>query len=170
VSGVAEVGFSPNTPNMGRAVRFPSAGWRDGSGKLERDKLAAAVGAAMAKAMSATVSATTWEPVMGELSVELKRPDESVPGLKLAQVITLSVVVAPESLTASPQSILWIESITSRIADERSPPRLTFTAAQGDEGGEGQTSEPDGSDALPEAVAAALKGKTWDSDTDQWRK
>lgn len=170
VSGVAEVGFSPNTPNMGRAVRFPSAGWRDSGGKLERDKLAAAVGAAMAKAMSATVGATTWEPVMGELSVELKRPDESVAGLKLAQVITISVVVGPESLTANQQSILWIESITSRIADERSPPRLTFTAAQGDEGGEGQTSEPDGSDALPEAVAAALKGKTWDSDTDQWRK
>ena len=107
---------------------------------------------------------------MGELSVELKRPDESVAGLKLAQVITISVVVAPESLTANQQSILWIESITSRIVDERSPPRLTFTTSQGDEGGEGQASEPDGSDALPEAVAAALKGKTWDSDNDQWRK
>jgi hypothetical protein len=170
VSGVAEVGFSPNTPNMGRAVRFPSAGWRDGSGKLERDKLAAAVSAAMAKAMSATVGTTNWEPLMGELSVELKRPDESVPGFKLVQVITISVVVAPEALTANQQSILWIESITSRIADERSPPRLTFTTSQGDEGGEGQANEPDGSDGLPEAVAAALKGKTWDSDSDQWRK
>jgi hypothetical protein len=169
VAGVAEVGFSPNTPNMGRAVRFPSAGWRDGGGKLERDKLAAAVGAAMAKTMSATVGATTWDPVMGELSVELKRPDESVAGLKLTQVITISVVVAPESLTSNQQSILWIESITSRITDERTP-RLTFTTNQGDEGGEGQASEPDGSDALPEAVASALKGKTWDSDTDQWRK
>jgi hypothetical protein len=169
VAGVAEVGFSPNTPNMGRAVRFPSAGWRDGGGKLERDKLAAAVGAAMAKTMSATVGATTWDPVMGELSVELKRPDESVAGLKLTQVITISAVVAPESLTSNQQSILWIESITSRITDERTP-RLTFTTNQGDEGGEGQASEPDGSDALPEAVASALKGKTWDSDTDQWRK
>jgi hypothetical protein len=170
VPGVAEVGFSPNTPNMGRAVRFPSAGWRDGSGKLERDKLAAAVGAAMAKAMSATAAAAAWEPVMGELTVELKRPDESIAGLKLTQIITISAVVAPESLTTNQQSILWIESISSRIADERSPPRLTFTTNQGDEGGEGQASEPEGSDALPEAVAAALKGKTWDSDTDQWRK
>ncbi|MBX9773675.1 MAG: hypothetical protein K2Y71_04605 [Xanthobacteraceae bacterium] len=170
VSGVAEVGFSPNTPNMGRAVRFPSAGWRDGGGKLERDKLAAAVAAAMAKAMGATVGATTWDPVMGELSIELKRPDESVAGLKLSQIITVSTVVAPESLTNNQQSILWIESINSRIADERSPPRLTFTTNQGDEGGEGQNSEPEGSDALPDAVATALKGKTWDSDSDQWRK
>jgi hypothetical protein len=170
VSGVTVVGFSTNTPNMGRAVRFPSAGWRDGGGKLERDKLAAAVAAAMAKAMSATVNATTWDPLMGELSIELKRPDESVPGLKLVQVITISSVVSPESLTSNQQSILWIESIGSRIADERSPPRLSFTSNQGDEGGEGQASEPEGSDALPEAVAAALKGKTWDSDGDHWRK
>ena len=107
---------------------------------------------------------------MGELTIELKRPDESIAGLKLAQIITISVVVAPESLSSNQQSILWIESITSRIADERSPPRLTFSVAQGDEGGEGQVSEPEGSDALPEAVAAALKGKTWDGDTDQWRQ
>ena len=107
---------------------------------------------------------------MGELSVELKRPDESVPGLKLAQVVTISVVVAPESLTANQQSILWIESITSRIVDERPRAAPDVHDSQGDEGGEGQASEPEGSDALPEAVAAALKGKIWDSDNDQWRK
>ena len=56
VPGVAEIGFSPNAPNMQRAIRFPSAGWRDAAGKLDRDKLAAAVGAAMAKAMSATAA------------------------------------------------------------------------------------------------------------------
>lgn len=169
VSGVTEAGFSPNTPNMGRAVRFPSTGWRDGAGKLERDKLAAAVGAGMAKAMSATVSATSWEPVMGELSVELKRPDESVAGLKLAQIITISVVVAPESLTSNQHSILWIESVGSRIVDERAPPRLTFALPQSEEGGEGQQ-EPEGSDALPGAVAAVLKGVTWDPEKDEWRR
>lgn len=169
VSGVAEVGFSSNTPNMGRAVRFPSAGWRDGAGKLDRDKLAAAVAAAMAKAMSATVGSTSWDPVMGELSVELKRPDDSIVGLKLTQLVTISAVVAPESLSSNQQSILWIESIISRIADERPAPRLTFSLNQSDEGGEAQ-GEPEGSDALPEAVAAALKGTVWDSDKDQWRK
>jgi len=170
VSGVTEIGFSPNTPTMQRAVRFPSAGWRDAAGKLQRDKLAAAVGAAMAKAMSATVNATSWDATMGELSVELKRPDESVVGLKLAQLVTISIVVAPESLASNQQSILWIENITSRIVDERPVPRLTFSLAQPDEGGEGQTNEPEGSDSLPEAVAAALKGVLWDSDKDQWRQ
>ena len=170
VPTVTEIGFSPNPPNMQRAVRFPSAGWRDGTGKLDRDKLAAAVGAAMAKAMSATLNSTSWDATMGELSVELKRPEETVPGLKLVQVVTVSAVVAPESLASNQQSILWIESVTSRIADERPAPSLTFSPTQPDEGGEGQSNEPDGSDGLADAVAAALKGAPWDSDQDQWRQ
>ena len=169
VPGVTEAGFSSNTPNMARAVRFPSAGWRDGAGKLDRDKLAAAVGAAFAKAMSATVSSTSWDPTMGELAVELKRPDETIPGLKLTQVITITAVIAPESLSSNQQSILWVESITPRIVDDRPAPRLTFSLTQPDEGGEGQASEPEGTDALPAAVAAALKGALWDPDKDQWR-
>jgi hypothetical protein len=168
VPGVTEVGFSPNPPNMQRAVRFPSAGWRNGAGKLERDKLAAAIGAAMAKSMAATLNATSWDALMGELTVELKRPDESIPGLKVAQIITVTIVIAPDSLSSKEHSILWIESITPRIVDERPPPRLTFSFSQNDEG-EGAV-EPDGSDALPEAVAAALKGVPWDLEKEQWRQ
>lgn len=169
VSGVAEVGFSSNTPNMQRAILFPSAGWRDGSGKLDRDKLAAAVSKAMAGAMSATAGTATWDPAMGELSVEVKRPDETVAGLKLAQIVTATIVIAPESLTSNQRSILWIESITARIADERTPPRLTFAPMQTDDS-ESQSSEPEGSDELADAVAAALKGVLWDSDKEQWRQ
>jgi hypothetical protein len=168
VSGVSEAGFSSNTPNMQRAVRFPSAGWRDGAGKLDRDKLAAAVGAAMAKAMAATVNATSWDATMGELAVELKRPDESIPGLKLTQIITITAVIAPESPSSNRQSILWIEGITPRIVDDRPAPRLTFANPPSDEGGEGQANEPEGTEGLPAAVAAALKGSLWDGDKEQW--
>lgn len=169
VKGVTDIGFSAVTPNMARALRFPSASWRDSAGKLDRDKLAAAVAAAMAKSMTATVSSTSWDPVMGDLSVELKRSDESIPGLKLTEIVTASAVIAPESLSSNQQSLMWIENITSRLVDERPAPRLNFSTTQPDEESGGQ-SEPDGSDALPEAVAAALKGVTWDSDTDQWRQ
>jgi hypothetical protein len=88
--------------------------------------------------------------------------------LKLAQVISISIVVAPESLSANQQSILWIESITQRIVDERPAPNLTFSPTQPDEGGEGQPNEPEGSEGLPAAVAAALKGTPWDPEKDQW--
>jgi len=168
VPGVIEVGFSPNPPNMLRAVRFPSAGWRDVAGKLERDKLAATIGAAMAKAMAATLGSTSWDATLGELSVELKRPDETVKGLALTQLVTVLIVVAPESLSSKQHSILWIESINARVVDERPEPRLTFSLA--DEGGEDQANEPEGSDSLPAAVAAALNGTPWDSDRDQWRR
>ncbi|MPZ40281.1 MAG: hypothetical protein GEU95_19920 [Rhizobiales bacterium] len=169
VPGVTEVGFSPNPPNMQRAVRFPSAGWRDASGKLDRDKLGAAIGAAMAKAMSATLVSTSWDATMGELTVELKRPDEPVAGLKLAQLVTILTVVGPESLSSNRQSIVWIEAIASRIVDERPSPNLTFSIATEDSS-EGQTSEPEDSDSLPDAIAAALKGVSWDSDKEQWRR
>jgi hypothetical protein len=88
--------------------------------------------------------------------------------LKLAQVVTVTIVIAPESLTSNQRTILWIESVSARIADERAPPRLTFAPMQPDDS-EGQPSEPEGSDELPDAVAAALKGVTWDSDKEQWR-
>lgn len=170
VSGVTAIGFSPAGPNMQRAMRFPSAGWRDAAGKLERDKLAAALSTALAKAMSATVNAMTWDAVMGELVVELKRPDETVAGVKLTQLVSVTMVVAPESLTSNQQSILWIESIAGRMVDERAPPRLTFAPQQPDETGEGQTAEPEGSDGLPDAVATALKGVLWDLDKERWRQ
>ena len=47
--------------------------------------------------------------------------------------MTISAVVAPESLSSNQQSILWIETITARIVDERPAPRLTFSLPQADE-------------------------------------
>ncbi len=168
IPGVTAAGFPATTPNMQRAIRFPSAGWRDAAGRLDRDKFAAAVGAAMAKVMSATVSATSWNNLMGELTVEMKRPEESIAGLKLTEVVTVTAIVAPESLSSNQQSILWIEAITARIADERPAPRLEFSQSQ-PENGE-QSNDPDGSDDLPDGLAAALKGQTWDSDNDRWQR
>ena len=167
VAAITEAGFSPNPPNMQRAVRFPSAGWRDGSGKLDREKFAAAIGKAAADVMSATVGSTTWDPVLGELAIEVKRPDTSVPDLKLTQIITVAIVVAPESLASNQRSIAWVESIAARPVDERPAPRLTFAPVASDEGADGQ--EPEGSDGLVEAIAGALKGALWDSDKEQWR-
>jgi len=168
VPGVAAAGFVANPPNMQRAVRFPSAGWRDADGALDREKFGAAVAAAMAKAMAATVSATSWDNTMGELMITLKRPDETVAGLTLTQTISITAVVAPESPGSRQRSILWIEGVTARILDDRPAPRLEFSQPASDEGEEGGSNEPAGSDELPDAVAAALKGVTWDSDKERW--
>jgi len=44
VPGLIEVGFSSNTPNMQRAIRFPSAGWRDAQAAPARQEAAAVDG------------------------------------------------------------------------------------------------------------------------------
>lgn len=170
VSVVKAAGFSGTTPNMQRAIRFPSSGWRDAAGTLDRDKLATAVAGAMGEAMAATVSSTSWDPVLGELKVEMKRPNDAVPGIKLAQLVTITANVAPESLASREHSILWINSVTGRIVEERDTGRLEFFTAEPDEGDENQSSEPDGTENLPEAVAIALKGVTWDSEQEQWQQ
>jgi hypothetical protein len=167
---VVAAGFASNSPNMQRAIRFPSAGWRDAGGRLDRDKFAAAVGKAMAEAMSATLGTTTWNDRVGNLTIEMKRPDDTVAGLKLSQLVTVTAIVAPESPTSSQRSILWIEAITSRIVEDRDGARLEFFMAQPDENDEDQSSEPDGADDLPEAVATALKGQAWDSENERWEQ
>jgi hypothetical protein len=169
VPGVAAAGFIANQPNMQRAVRFPSAGWRDADGRLARDKLGSAIGAAMARAMAAKVTSTSWDGTLGDLTVEMTRPAEPVAGLKLTQVVTVTGVIAPESPSSHQRSILWIETIAARIVEDRAPPRIEFALPAADDNDEEQSSEPDGSDDLPEAVAAALKGQTWDADKERWR-
>ena len=95
--------------------------------------------------------------------------DDPMEDQPVAQVVTITAVVAPESLTSHQRSIVWIESIAWRIVDDHAPPNLAFSIASEDSS-DGQISEPDGSDALPDAVADALKGTPWNPDKDQWRQ
>src|SRR4030081_535336 len=56
--GVA-AGWTAGVVDMERAIRFAAAEWRDGD-KLNRDKLAMAIAAVIAKAMSAKLSSSQW--------------------------------------------------------------------------------------------------------------
>lgn len=168
---VTAAGHLVDSQVMRRAIRFPSAGWRDASGKLDRDKLTAALTAAAAKAMSATVEASSWDDLMGELTIVVKRPDETVAGLKLAQVISIKLLVTPESPASRQNSILWTESITARVVDERPPPRLEFHISVPEDTSDDEASaEPEGSEDLPEELAAVLQGAVWDADNERWPK
>ena len=115
--GVAAAGYTQNDHNWDGAIRFPSAGWRDG-GKLNRDALAKAIGDAIANVLAATVTSSSWDNATGILTVTLKRPDETVPGIKLSEVITAAVLVSAETPSPGPRSLLWIEKLGSRVIDE----------------------------------------------------
>ena len=93
----------------------------------------------------------------------LKRADETVPGIKLSEIITASILVSPETPKPGPRSLLWIEKLGSRVIDEGSKPTLEFLAS--DEDG----AEPEGGDSVVEAVSVALKGQIWDSEDEDWQ-
>jgi hypothetical protein len=168
---VTAAGHLVDSQIMQRAIRFPSAGWRDATGKLDRDKFTAALTTAVAKALSATVDSSSWDKLTGELTIVAKRKDETVTALELAQMITVRFLVAPETPASRQNSILWVESITVRIVDEHPPPRLELQIAAPDDTSDDEASaEPEGSDGLPEELAAVLKGAVWDSDNERWPK
>lgn len=169
--GVQAAGYLAGDQNMHRALRFPSASWRNAAGALNRDRLAAALGAAAAKTLSGALASVSWDNLMGELTLAVKRPDDTVSGLKLTRVTIIKLMVSPETPARGSNSILWIDSVTTQIIDERPPPRLEFlVVAPDDSSDEQQSGESDVSGALAEEFAGVLNGTAWDTDTGRWSK
>jgi hypothetical protein len=104
--------------------------------------------------------------VTGELAVTVKRPDVTVPGLGLTEVIGIPFVVSGEKPGAKDTLVIRIGQTESEIQDDGAPPRLTIASNQsGDE-----SPEPVGSDNLQAALAKEMKGQIWDSDKETWAK
>src|SRR6266403_1933272 len=79
--GVVAAGWTAGVVDMERAIRFAAAEWRDGD-RLNRDKLATAVAAVIAKAMSAKLSSSQWSENTGKLKLTFKRPSQVYPALE----------------------------------------------------------------------------------------
>ena len=166
LSGVTRAGWTSGGIDLSRSIRFPAAEWRDASGKLDREKLGKTIAAVTAKALSAEQDTIEWDDVTGELSVLVKRPDVTVPGLGLSQVIGAPFVFSAEKPGAKDVIVVRIGQLDSETQDVGSSPRLQINTAQGD----GGSSEPDGSDGLQAALAKELKGQVWDTDKETWAK
>ena len=163
VPGVVAAGYGQSNHNWERAIRFPSAGWRDAGGRLDRAKFASAVSGIVGKVLSAQVSSSSWDGTTGALSIVMKRADDTVPGLQLSRVITVSILVSPFGPRSVQQSLLWIESITERVEDEAAGAKLKFLASDDED------AAPEGSDLLTEAVSSVLKGQIWDTENEDWQ-
>jgi hypothetical protein len=164
--GVSAAGFSAAPANQERAVRFSAAGWRDGTGKLDRDKLASTLETAVKKIFSAQSRSASWNATTGELTIKVTRNYVPVSAnLGLTEIINVSILVGPETPSSKTQLVLWVNSIGSDITDEGSGPRLSV-AETGDEGSE----EPEGSDGLVADIASGLRGERWDSDNNRWKR
>ena len=163
-TGVSAAGWTTGVVEMDRAVRFPAADWRDGE-KLNREKLASAVSAVLARRLSAKALSSAWNATTGKLKLTFKRPNQLVPALELTDTIEVTGLVSADKPGASDKLMLWIGSPVITTADESAGPRLSLSdESSGEE--EGDQKDDNGS---VDALAKELKGQRWDADTSIWK-
>ena len=163
-TGVSAAGWTTGVVEMDRAVRFPAADWRDGE-KLNREKLASAVSAVLARRLSAKALSSAWNATTGKLKLTFKRPNQLVPALELTDTIEVTGLVSADKPGASDKLMLWIGSPVITTADESAGPRLSLSdESSGEE--EGDQKDDNGS---VDALAKELKGQRWDADKSIWK-
>jgi hypothetical protein len=162
--GVVAAGWTAGVVDMERAIRLPAAEWRDGD-RLNRDKIASAIAAVIAKTMSAKLSASQWSENTGKLKLTLKRPAQVYPALELTDTIEVDALVSSDKPGASDRLMLWVGNPSVTTADESTGAKLNLAdAASSDEEGE-QTDDNGAIDAL----AKEFKGQRWDADKSAWK-
>jgi hypothetical protein len=164
--GVVAAGWTSGQLDMDRTVRFDAADWRE-SGKVNKDKLAAAVSAILAKALAASALAPKWNDDTGELKLTFKRPNADLPALGLTQTLQFKAMVAADKPGAnSDRLLLWLSFPTITTSDESTGSRLKI-AESNDASAEDNAPADDGESLT--AVARALKAQRWDADNSTWK-
>jgi hypothetical protein len=156
--GVVAAGWTAGAVDMERAIRFPAAEWN-------RDKIASAIAAVIAKTMSAKLSSSQWSENTGKLKLTLKRPAQVYPALELTDTVEVEALVSSDKPGASDRLMLWVGNPSITTADEGAGAKLNLADASGsDEEGE-QTDDNGAVDAL----AKEFKGQRWNADKSAWK-
>jgi hypothetical protein len=163
--GVITAGWTTGSYDTERAVRVPATDWRK-DGKLDRDRLAAALAASASKILNAQTTGTKWSDTTGELTITMKRPNTLVPSLQLTDTLEVSALVGPEKPGNADRLVIWLGVPVTTTRDETSGPHLSFADATIDDEGESGYVDDDG---LVRGVAAALKGQSWDAEQAAWK-
>jgi hypothetical protein len=162
--GVVAAGWTTGIVEMDRAIRISASDWRDGD-KLDREKLAAAIGNVLTRTLSARLSASSWSSTTGKLRLTFKRPSQLFPALGLTETVEVTGLVSPDRPGGSDRLIVWIGSPVVTTNDESAGAKLNLSDdSSGDE--EGDQKDESGS---VEALAKELKGQRWDSDKSVWK-
>jgi hypothetical protein len=163
--GVITAGWTEGNMDMERTIRFPAADWRE-VGKINRDKVAAAVANALVASLPATFVSSSWSPVTGELKVVLKRPSAILPALGLVENIEVTAMIAPEKPGQSDNLLLWTGSPAIETVDESPGPKLNL--AENSSGNDEESLSLNDEQMLAE-LAKAFRAQRWDSDTSAWK-
>lgn len=163
--GVMSVGWSSGVIEMDRTIRFSAADWRDGD-KLNRDKLATAIGNVIATSLSARLATSKWNDNTGKLKLTFKRPSQVFATLDLTETMEVTALVSPDRPGATDKLMLWVSGPTTAPVDESTGAKLTFAAA----GSVGEDESDQKSDlATVDALAREFKGQRWDADRSAWK-
>ncbi|WP_407177050.1 hypothetical protein [Bradyrhizobium sp. STM 3562] len=162
--GVTAAGWTTGMVEMDRAIRISAADWRDG-GKLNKDKLANAVGNVLSKTLAAKLSASNWNSTTGKLKLSFKRPSQLYPALGLTETVEVVGLVAPDRPGASDRLMLWIGTPAISTNDENAGAKLILSD---DSSGEEEGDQKDDSGSI-EALAKELNGQRWDADKSAWK-
>lgn len=162
--GVVAAGWTSGIVDMERALRFPALDWRDGE-KLNRDRIATAIAAVLARTIGARPAATIWNDDTGKLKLTFKRQSAAFPALELTETVEFTALVAPDKPGATDRLMLWISNPAVSTADESAGPKLALAEPLG---GEEETYQRDESGAL-EALAREFKAQRWDADKSAWK-
>lgn len=163
--GVVTVGWTDGSMDMERTIRFAASEWRE-AGKINRDKVSAAVANAIAASLPATFVSSNWNPITGELKVLLKRPSSILPALGLVENIEVTALVAPEKPGNADNLLLWTGSPSIETIDESAGPKLNL--AENSSGNDEESLSLNDEQMLAE-LAKAFNAKRWDSDTSTWK-
>ena len=162
--GVVAAGWTTGIVEMDRTIRIAAADYSDG-GKLNRDKLAAAVSNVLAKTLSAKPAGATWNATTGKVKFSFKRPSPVYPALELTDTLEVTGLVAPDKPGGSDKVMLWIGNPVTTTADESAGGKLILS---NESAGEEEGDQKDDS-GMVEALAKELKGQRWDADKSVWK-
>jgi hypothetical protein len=162
--GVVAAGWTSGIIDMERTIRISAANWRDG-GKINRDKLAAAIAGVLTRTLAAKSAAAAWNADTGTLKLTFKRPSQLFPALDLTETVEVTALVSPDKPGGSDKLMLWISTPVISTADESAGAKLNRAEeTSGDE--EGDQKDDNGS---VEALAKEFDGQRWDSDKSAWK-
>jgi hypothetical protein len=162
--GVVTAGWSNGMVDMERSIRFAATDWRDGD-KLNKDRIAGAVTAVLAKTLAAKSASSTWNANTGTLKLTFKRPSRLSPALDLTETVEMTALVSTDKPGASDRLMLWLGNPVISTADETAGAKLNLSEeSSGDE--EGETKDDNGS---LEALAKEFRAQRWDSEKSVWK-
>lgn len=159
---VTQVGWTDHEKTV--TVRVTGQGWVN-KGVLNRTTAAAGLSAAMAKALGASVTGTSWDQKTGEVKLSFKRPSKLMPGSGLSELISMVALIAPDRFGDTNRAIVSVAGLSGHVMDDGPGPRvrvLTMQLAAGP--------GPEGFYIYlnSEEVAPLLKGEWWNGT--EWTK